>query len=92
MLRDHGIEQLRHGLLAGLGQAGDGIELLLDPGGWTALTGKPDGGASHQQLVEREVEQLGERGEQRRDDADTADLVMSESLLGDAEPIGELRL
>src|SRR3546814_9323135 len=64
------VEHLRQGFLAGLGQAGDGVELLLDPGGGTALAGEPDGGLAYQNLVERQVQNLGEawkhRPEERR--------------------------
>jgi hypothetical protein len=52
VLYDHGVEQMPHGLLTGLGKPGDGIELLLDPGCWTALTRRPNGGLSDEQLIE----------------------------------------
>src|SRR3546814_16795239 len=44
MLRDHRVEHLRSGFLAGLGQAGDGVELMLDQGGRAALLWGPEGG------------------------------------------------
>src|SRR3546814_36248 len=74
MLRDHRVEHLQQGFLAGLGQAGDGVELLLDPGGGTALAWEPDGGLSHQNLVERQVQNLGEEREHRSADAASSDL------------------
>src|SRR3546814_4094357 len=92
MLCDHCVEHLRQGFLAGLGQAGDGVELLLDPGGGTALAGEPDGGLAYQNLVERQVQNLGEAWKHRSADADAPDLVMGERLLRDAELVGELLL
>lgn len=66
VLSGHRVQQLPHGLLAGLGKPGDGIDLLLDPGGGAALAGKPDAKPSNQQLAEREIEQLSDAREQRR--------------------------
>lgn len=85
----HVIEHFGDELLFGAGQAGDGVELLFEAGGGTALAGQAHGGLAEKNLVERQIEQFGQAREQGRADADSPDLVMGEGLLGDAEGIGE---
>ena len=61
---DDGIEKLGDNLLLGLGQTGDSIELLFEMGSRAALAGQAHGGLPLEQLVERNVESIGEPGEQ----------------------------
>ena len=73
-------------------QAGDGIELLFEAGGWPALAMQAHGGLPLEQFVERNVEGVGEPGEQVGGNTRAGDLVVPQCLLGDAEGFGERML
>ncbi len=88
-LDDDGSDEFTDHLLLGLGQAGDGMELLFEARGGTALAGDAHSRLTDQQLVEGQVERFGEAREHCRTDADAPDLVEGEPPLGNAELVSE---
>ena len=78
VLRQHGVEHLRHDLLPGLGKLAEGIELLFEPGGRAAsCTGLERGwrGLAFNQCLDGHGEHAGKTGKHRHGNAATADLV-----------------
>lgn len=87
MLEEHAIEHGEDGLLLGLGEAADALELALELGGGPALAGLRARDA--EQHIGGDGEERGELGHERHGEAEPADLVVGEGLLGDAEVCGD---
>lgn len=98
VLGEHRAEERRDDLLFRLGEPGDGVELLFEPGD-RATPGASRGGGCvivravvADQRLDRDAEGAAEPGQHRHRHAPLADLVESELGLGDTEPVGELGL
>ena len=89
---DDGIDHLDDEPLLGLGKLGDAVEVLGEVRRRATSSGAIGRGLSDQHLVERQIEQIGETGKERRTDTDAPDLVMGEGLLRNAKGIGECLL
>ena len=93
---EHGVEEGGDDLLLGLGQAGDGVELLFEPRCRTAPGAPLGSGRSGiarivaDQRLDRHGEQLGEARQHQHGHAASADLVEGSLGLGDARRVGEL--
>lgn len=90
------LEHVEDESLLGLGEAAEAFELALEAGRRAALGGGL-GARDTQEFVGRHREQLRELGDEGDREAEAADFVMREGLLGDAQLfrhglLGEARL
>ena len=92
VLGQHRVEHLRNELLLRPRKLTDGLDLLLEARAGSALAGRPGGRLTDQQLLDRQVEHLGQDRQLRSGDASPADFVVGQRLLGDAQMLGELDL
>ena len=82
MLEEHDIERGEGGLLLGLGETGEALELPLELARGSALAGMRAGDA--EQDIGGDGEERGELGDERDGELEPAHLVVREGLLGDA--------
>ena len=92
MLEQDAIEHGEDGLLLGLGEAGEALELALELGGGTALVGVRAGDA--EQHIGQDGEERGEPGHEGDGEAEPADLVVRvnnglEDQTGDDRRVGD---
>lgn len=87
MLEKDTVEHGEDGLLLGLGEAADALELALELGGGPALAGLRARDA--EQHVSGHGEERGESGHEGDGEAKPADLVVGEGLLRDAHVRGD---
>lgn len=87
MLQEDAIEHGEDGLLLGLGEAGEALELALELGRGAPLAGMRTGDA--EQDIGRHGEERGEPGHEHDGEAEPAHLVVGEGLLRDAQVRGD---
>jgi hypothetical protein len=82
-LLEDAVEHGEDGLLLGFGEAAQALELALELGGGPALAGVGAGDAEED--VGGDAEEGGELGDEDHGEAEAADFVVGEGLLGDAK-------
>ena len=87
MLEEHAVEHGEDSLLLRLGESGEAFELALELGGGPALAGLRAG--DPEEHVGGHGEERGEPGHEGDGEAEAADLVVGEGLLGDAQVRGD---
>ena len=87
MLEEHAVEHGEDGLLLGLGEARETLELALELGRGPALAGVRARDA--EQDIGGDREERGELGHERDGEAAPADLVVREGLLRDTDVRGD---
>ena len=86
-LEQHAVEHGEDGLMLGLGEAGEALELPQELRGRPALAGVRAGDA--EQHIGRQGEERGELGHEGDGEPEPADLVVGEGLLRDAHVRGD---
>ena len=86
MLEEHAVEHGEDGVLLGLGEAGEALELALELRRRAALAGA--GVSDPEERIGGAAKERGELGDQDHGEAEAADLVVGEGLLGDAHVRG----
>lgn len=98
MLGKHGIKHIAHEFLAGLGQLGDGVELLFEAGDRPTPCAARRGGRDPGRVVvgdqrlDRDAQHLGETGEHGDGHAALAEFIEGELGLREAQRLGQLHL
>ena len=87
VLEEHAVEHGEDGVLLGFWEAAHALELALELGGGPALAGVRAGDA--EEHVGGHGEERGESGHEGDGEAEAADLVVGEGLLGDAQVRGD---